>query len=409
MKQFLQMALCAGLIVAGFIAPADSDIAVPGVKTVTVWGETNLTADPVADRERALAQARREAVERVVGAYVTSETLVKNYQVVKDRIYSQAGGFINGYEVLLENREGSHRMKVRAQVSVTPVTEILRRSGLLRQWRVGVLMKPEQAKLSEMLKNYSQSGIRDVSGNIETMIGQKLVQAGFKVKDARFLKTARRQFETSGKVKNPSVKNLDLLVTGAIQLEARASGGPMHQAVCQIYIRVIRVDTGEIVYQGQVGNTFDGVTLIVDQDLAAKYADTLGNGFLDDGTPDLRVFGGGAPAALNKALRLSSEMTAELMMTQISRLPAAVSSRIALEIHGLNFSELTRVEDLLISLQGVADVIPEGFSGGVQNMEVEYDGTARTLARRLSRSKLFKSKGLKVTHLSKGKIVLKAR
>ncbi len=410
MKRNIQTALCFCLCFFVFTVNAQSDDTLPEVRTVTVWGETTETGDPVGDKKRALANARREAVERVVGAYVTSETLVENFQVVKDRIYSKAGGFINSYEILREEHGEMYRILIQARVSITPVTEILRNSGLLRQWRVGIIMAPERSKLSIMSRYYSSSGISGIAGRIETVIGQRLIEAGFKVVDPRYLKKLRKKLEKSGKVSGSGVKGMDLLVTGTIQLDARRTGnGNIHQAVCQIYSKVLRVDTGEIVYQRNVGNTFDGVTLLVDHDVAMKYADSHGNGFLDSGSPDLRIFSGGADAALNKAIRLSSEMCADIMMSEVTRLPAAVSSSIALEIHGVDFNSIMELEELLRSFEGVVDVIAEEFAGGMQNMEVEYDGDSRNLARSLSRSKFCKKNRLKVTRLTKSKIIMKVQ
>ena len=382
-------------------------VSVPEVETVQVWGEAAVTQDPAADKQRALAVARRGAVEQVVGSYVTSKTLVENFQVVEDRIYSKATGFVNNYRILEEQRTDLQRVHIEAQVSVAPVTEILRASGLLRQWRVGVLLAPDQKNLSHMLSYYSRPRIMEVARNIETEIARKLVESGFKVVDPVQLKKLRRQFEETGDLSETTVGGMDLLVTGYVSLAARKSGGPMHQAICQIHGKILRVDTGEVVYQGTVGNTFDGMTLLVTRDLAFKYAGSLGNGMLSNGTPDLRSFGGGAAAALDKAIRLASVMASDVMVSQITRLPAAVSARIALEVHGLDFSQLLNLEEELKTMDNVANVTTEEFSGDVQQMEVEYDGDAMNLARAIGKSKVTRDMKLKIKKVTKNKITLK--
>ncbi|MBU4286773.1 MAG: hypothetical protein KKI12_01205, partial [Proteobacteria bacterium] len=74
-----------------------ADVSAPEVQTVTAWGESAATNDPALDKRLAITHARRTALEQVVGSYVTSSTLVRNFQVVEDRIYSKATGFINSY------------------------------------------------------------------------------------------------------------------------------------------------------------------------------------------------------------------------------------------------------------------------------------------------------------------------
>jgi hypothetical protein len=384
-----------------------SQTSLPDIQAVTVWGESSITQDPAYDKQLAIAHARRVALEKVVGSYVTSTTHVRNFQVVEDRIYSKATGFINDFKLLQEQRYQLQRVQIEAKVSLVPVTEILRVSGLLRKWRVGVILSPNPQKLSIMLTYYSQSRIMEVTNNIEASIGQRLVQAGFKVVDPRHLKKLRDKLKQSGVFSDDTFSGIDLLIHGSVSLSSRSSSGTMKQAVCQIHGKVIRADTGEIVYQGNIGNTFDGTTLLVNRDLAMKYATSMGNGILSDGTPDLRTFGVGDAAALDKAIQQSSAMVADEMVSQISRIPSAASATITLEIYGLEFSQVMDFEDHLTHIQGISNVIAEEFAGSSQNLEVEFDGDAMMLARALSKSAFLKDKGLKVRNVTKNRIVLK--
>lgn len=384
-----------------------SQTSLPDAQTVTVWGEASVTQDPAYDKQSAIANARRAALEKVVGSYVTSTTHVRNFQVVEDRIYSKATGFINDFNVLQEQRNQFQRVQIKAKVSLVPVTEILRVSGLLRKWRVGVILAPNPQRLSIMLTYYSQPRIMEVTNNIEATIGQNLVQAGFKVVDPRHLKKLRDKLKQSEALLDDTFSGIDLLINGSVSLSSRSSGGSMKQAICQIHGKIIRMDTGEIVYQGNIGNTFDGITLLVSRDLAMRYATSMGNGLLADGTPDLRTFGVGDTAALDKAIQLSSAMVADEMVSQISRIPAAASANIALEVYGLEFSQLMDFEDSLTHIQGVSNVVAEEFAGNRQNLEVTFDGDAMMLARALSRSTFFRDMELKIENVTKNRIVLK--
>ncbi|OEU60175.1 MAG: hypothetical protein BA873_13975 [Desulfobulbaceae bacterium C00003063] len=384
-----------------------AQVSAPESRTVVVWGESAATGDASGDRQRALAQAKRNALEQVVGAYVTSNIRVRNFQVVEDRIYTKSAGFINSCTILQEELGQTRRIQIQARVDLAPVTEILKNSGLLRQWRIGVLLSTELQEWPATLAWYSRERLMEWTRAVEASIGRQIVEAGFKLVDSRHLEKLRNKIDPSGKIDQSGSYGIDLLVSGSALLAVRTSGGALYQSICQIHGKVLRVDTGEIVYQANVGNTFDGVDLLVRQGLAEEYADTLGNGQLSDGTPDLRTYGGGASAALDKAVRLSAAMMGDEIVSQITRLPAAVSSIIALEIQDLAFGQLVELEEELRNTGGVASLTTEEYSGSVNSMEVEYDGDAMMLARAISKSKRISSMGLEVRSVTKSKIVLK--
>lgn len=79
-----------------------------------------------ADRESALREARRLAVEQVAGTFVDSKTLTKNYMIELDNIYTNSKGFVGKVNILSEGFTGEF-YKVRAVIDVdqNPSAEIL--------------------------------------------------------------------------------------------------------------------------------------------------------------------------------------------------------------------------------------------------------------------------------------------
>jgi hypothetical protein len=396
-------------IAASFIflsSNAWSQVHVPDVKTVVVWGETRMTNDLAADKQQAVSMARRNALEQVVGSYVTSESKVKNFQLVEDRIYSKSTGFINSYRILQEIRNQVQRVQIEANVSLAPVTDILRDSGMLRKWRVGVVLTATNDAYILLQRYYSKVRLMEVLSNIESAIGSGIVQAGFKLVDPGHVVRIRTSLQSSDQIPDEMMAGIDILVTGSVTLATRTSSGNMRQAICQVHAKALRADTGEIIFQDNIGNTFDGVTLIVAQDVALKYAGSHGNGLLSDGTPDLRTFGMEETAAIDKAITLSSAMASDIIVAQITRIPAAGSSIIALEISDVDFSALTDIEAHLQTVAGVSSATLEEFNSDNQAISVEYDGDAMMLAKSLSKSDLIKKIGLKIKHVTKNKIIL---
>lgn len=71
--------------------------------------------------DKAKQNAIRNAVEQVIGTYVSSDTLVQNNQVIKDQILSYSGGFIKEMKVLSEEKtdDGLFSTKIEALVIST--------------------------------------------------------------------------------------------------------------------------------------------------------------------------------------------------------------------------------------------------------------------------------------------------
>ena len=110
MKKFL---IIAGIIFAGIFNVAQAtEVIVDGVGS---------------DRDSALRDARRLAVEQVVGTFVDSRTLTQNCMVEMDNIYMKSSGFVGKVNILSEGFEnGMYRVRASIDVAQNPDPEILR-------------------------------------------------------------------------------------------------------------------------------------------------------------------------------------------------------------------------------------------------------------------------------------------
>jgi hypothetical protein len=110
-------ALVAGLLLAappasaappaGLVAAQDAD---ERVVTAEGRGETD---------EQALKDAFRKAIEEVVGVLVSSESEVRNFAGVSDRIYAHSEGYVRRYEILDKYQDVGGVRVVKARVRVT--------------------------------------------------------------------------------------------------------------------------------------------------------------------------------------------------------------------------------------------------------------------------------------------------
>ena len=70
------------------------------------------------DRDGALRDASRRAVEQVVGTFISSQTLMKDFAIELDEVYKNSQGFVKHVMVLNESRLNDATYKVTAKVDV---------------------------------------------------------------------------------------------------------------------------------------------------------------------------------------------------------------------------------------------------------------------------------------------------
>lgn len=113
----LTAALLALLLAAGGAAGAE-------VVEVTGTGE---------DSESALRDAKRNAVETVLGTYIDSKTIVDKAVVIEDEIYAKSAGFAAVQKILSEGEEGGvYTVRARIDVDTNPNSALLGKIEMLR-------------------------------------------------------------------------------------------------------------------------------------------------------------------------------------------------------------------------------------------------------------------------------------
>ncbi len=122
---------------AGLCAAQPSPAVKENVKVVVAEGAGAYEnpADKAKARDDAITDACRRAVEQAVGLFVRSESLMKNFALVEDNIYTNAKGYIKSYEVIDERVVNDlYRVKIRAQVWMDKIDTAL--DDLMEQFKV---------------------------------------------------------------------------------------------------------------------------------------------------------------------------------------------------------------------------------------------------------------------------------
>jgi len=330
--------------------------------TVTVRGQSADSYDDA--RQRAL----REAIERVCGVYVKSDSRTESFVLTLDQICTKAAGF-GQVEVLSRGeRNGVYWVIARVTVSEVPIVEMLRQAGLLRQWRIAVLI-PET--------HLQRPRIPDPAA--ETALIRTLTDAGYRVVDRDFsghyrydslVMQAWRGDVSALKVLLSKTK-ADVLVIGEafsqrpLQDAAELPDG-MVSCRARVELRAVSKATNEV--------------------LTADSAQA--------GGVDLTEEIAGKVALENAAGEVGARLSERLML-----LPAGSTRQIEVIVVGVHTaSEAQKIQDAVRRLSGVRQVERDEFSEGELYLDVEADSlTANRLAAQLEKA----LPGLCVTETSK--------
>ena len=103
------------------------------LKTVDADGFSQITGDnALIARDAAIADALRKAVEQAVGSFISSESVVENYQILSDNVYTKTEGYVKNYKVIGETQtQGLFKATVRATVAIGNIQHDLDALGLL--------------------------------------------------------------------------------------------------------------------------------------------------------------------------------------------------------------------------------------------------------------------------------------
>lgn len=216
--------------------------------TVIASGSGIITGDDEKKaREDAIQSALQTAIEEGIGMYITSKTHVEDMKLIKQIIVSQTGGLAAVKKILNEKSEdGYYKIQAEVLVSSVPLISILRQNGILREWRVMVVI-PEY---------HIQRAVPDPAA--ETEIIRQLINAGFKTIDPKVYQEIRNTDPALFKDNKKSVlfarqKGADILVTGeAFSERASDASGSLMSGLsgcnARVEIKAITLDTGEILF-----------------------------------------------------------------------------------------------------------------------------------------------------------------
>lgn len=260
-KVFFVLALCL------LFAPFASHASEKAEKTVEADGFASISGGNTASaRDAAVGDALRKALEQSVGTIISTETMVENYQVLKDNIYTRTGGYILGYNIIDEGRrQNLYRVKVRAKVSLAELKDDLGAMGLVyaRAGRPRVLFMIAEQNIGREFFYYwwgqsEYSGESLSMGVAENVFKSEFLKKGFDVVDEprpvrgkEFfipdpLQVVDLTYPEAGRI--GSIMGAEIVVKGKaiVKRSQRKKGGRVKLYLADITVDAVSVDTGKV-------------------------------------------------------------------------------------------------------------------------------------------------------------------
>jgi len=316
----------------------------PGAPEVLAEGVAAFSGSWETARDRAVSDALRNAVEQGVGTWVDSETRVENFQLIADRIYSRARGFVSSYRIIHEERENDlYRVVLRAVVNTDGIREDLEAAGILMadQGRPRVMVVVREAGSPSSI---SREGLESLGSMFETQLLEHFRSTGFPVVDretaSSVLDRNRLLLILQGDDTAAALAGTDAgaeIVVSGTALAGRddriIAGSPRTVHVFEVNCRAVNARTGEVL---------------------AAWA----------GTTEV-------PFSESQARQRASEETADRLITGILQGWTTRENSTVVMVYNTNFTKLQELVDLIEArVRGVHQVAIRDFSGSTASLEV---------------------------------------
>ena len=310
--------------------------------TVTVRGEaTILNGDVPAAREEALADAKRNAIEEVMGVKITSETAIQDFMLADDTILTMISGYVKNSKILSENQEKEFLI---LEVECDVVKEL----------------SPEEAQ--KLMRNFScvvgffteADGEQVYDDRLVNRLISRLVKADFDVRDASQLfalqgfekdviaAAIRQDMSAARRIGFTLLSNIVIVGYAKLDLVEKkevpgfAGSTEVYVYDCWVDIRAIEAESGQII---------------------AQYAPEI---------EGMQGVGSTTRKAADDALKKAEKAFSKDLMTQLIEYGGKKRRPITVHVEGIpSFEEFQRVKQFLNNIRfRESEVSDLGFDQG---------------------------------------------
>jgi len=331
------------------------------------------------DKDEAVRDAMRKAVERGAGQFIYSRSKTKDFVLVKDTVLARAAGFIQSHEIIkaAAMEDGTWEVTIKAVVSI---------KGIEDTWGVVTTMLREVGRPKIMVFITEKiRGNRVADSTVQTRIENVLLESGFLLVNKEQLKAIdKKDLQAAAAEDSPArlqavAKRFgaQLFITGAANAAAGAirkvAGITLHTYEAEANVRCYRSDTAQLL------SSIPGAP--------TRGADRVWR------------------SAAKKALDFQGRQIAPRVREDILRFwQDALSGRgeVQLHVEGVTFRQYTAMKKTLGTVKQI-----KGVTGKYHNKVAEYSLQSEVNAETLAEKLLESIGSLEITDVSQN--VIKAR
>ncbi len=303
-------------------------------------------------RDEAIWDAQRKAIEKGVGTFLTSETIVENSKLITDALYTQANGYIDTYEIVKEKKDDYlYYVTIRADVKSASIGNKLIDLGLIKKIgdpRVLVLIKENST--------YIEGAI------VEAIIKDKLIEDGYRLVDDEQVSLIRQTEEAKEAIagndniaKQIAQQNkADIIIVGETfekdNGEIEAYGVSVKSIEIGINLKGIKVDNGEMILS-------ENMSIIKSNPASNNLA-------IKQGLEEIaKTITEGGKYKGKKIISLSNKIAKALLKKQ----------SIQVTLYEVDSEDYLKIIDLLKKERTISNVFPREMGNGVGRIDIDYE------------------------------------
>ncbi|HIA78562.1 MAG TPA: hypothetical protein EYO07_00150 [Candidatus Marinimicrobia bacterium] len=313
-------------------------------------------------KDAAIEQAKRDAVEVGLGAYISSETVV-TATTLTDNIYSKAQGFVKTFKVVNESQGPDGNWEVTISAEVTAILDEVMQDEAALQTLLNSMNRPRVIFLVRE-ENLIDNTPTDFA---ETKLLSQFYDKGFDVIDRQLVQALKGKPDyedalagnVSAAAKVAGQLGADIIVIGTAKISSGGKFYNMTSGQADINGKIVRVDTGDI--------------LAVVPNAHGK-------------KPHISPSTAGVNAMNEAAGKLGTEIIRQLIEKWSTQQSNFIKAFIVLK--NADFMSYTMFESFLKAqtVSGVRNAYAKSLNDGVAEYEVEFEGKSMDLAMGLSKT-----------------------
>ncbi len=313
-------------------------------------------------KDAAIEQAKRDAVEVGLGAFISSETVVTATSL-SDNIYSKAQGFVKTFKIVSEKQGPDGLWEVTLDAEVTQMLDQVMQDEAALQTLLNSMNRP---RIIFMIRE--DNLIDNIPTDFaETKLLSMFYEKGFDVVDRQLVSALKGQTDyeqaltgnVSAAAKIASMLGAEVIVIGSAKI---SSGGKIYNMVsgqADISSKIVRADTGEIL---------------------AAVPNAHGK------KPHISASTAGVNATQEAVDKLGNDIIRQLIEKWSTQQSNFIKVFIVLK--NTDFMSYMTFESFLKAqtVSGIRNAYAKSLNDGVAEFEVEFEGKAQALAMGLSRT-----------------------